>query len=463
MTGDIRIDALLFDGFGLATGLPSGMPLTVSYRFMENLIAPEGQSPSSSTVHGFMPMTAAQREAVRSLLENQFAAVGVRFSEVAANEPAMLRFGLSSGINGEGDDAFEAGYATYSGPGGLEPLVMINYLQNVFQDDPAGLAFQDTILHEIGHALGLKHPGDYHDYDEGPFLPQELDHTGNTIMSYNYEEGTWADNEFKLFDLLALQYLYGEDANQIDSPVVRSLDASDYYMVGSARDDILYFAPGPRQEYARSVNTSWGDDQLHVDVSAMEPWELIIFSGGEGIDTLNLNRASSMARDLAPHDDSVDFYLADGHEQRRFSLDAVERVVFTDHAVALDTEQGAGQAYRIYTAAFGREPDQPGLGYWINAMDQGASLIEVAASFLGSDEFTERYGANVDNTGYIDAVYTNVLARQPDAEGYTYWLNEMENGASRQQLLASFSESPENQANVAELIGEGIIYDPWIA
>jgi hypothetical protein len=195
----------------------------------------------------------------------------------------------------------------------------------------------------------------------------------------------------------------------------------------------------------------------------MEPWELIIFSGGEGIDTLNLNRASSMARDLAPHDDSVDFYLADGHEQRRFSLDAVERVVFTDHAVALDTEQGAGQAYRIYTAAFGREPDQPGLGYWINAMDQGASLIEVAASFLGSDEFTERYGANVDNTGYIDAVYTNVLARQPDAEGYTYWLNEMENGASRQQLLASFSESPENQANVAELIGEGIIYDPWIA
>jgi len=129
MTGDIRIDALLYDQLGLASDLLAGTPLTVSYRFMENLVAPEGQSPLNSTVYDFMPMTAAQRDVVRSLLESQFAAVGVRFNEVDADEPAMLRFGLSSGINGEGDDAFEAGYTMYQDPSGLEGIVMINYLQ----------------------------------------------------------------------------------------------------------------------------------------------------------------------------------------------------------------------------------------------------------------------------------------------------------------------------------------------
>lgn len=282
-------------------------------------------------------------------------------------------------------------------------------------------------------------------------------------MSYNYDDGSRAVNELAPFDLLALQHLFGANANKTVNSVVRTLEAHDYYFVGSALDDVLYFAPGPRQEYARSVITSWGDDQLHVDVEAMEPWELILFRGGHGTDTLALNVASSEARNLAPDESGAVFYLADGYEERHFNLDSVERVAFTDQAVALDIDQGAGEAYRIYKAAFGREPDQPGLGYWIHQMDEGASLIEVAASFLGSDEFSELYGTNVDNTAFVDAIYTNVLARQPDEEGHHYWLTELEQGARREQLLASFSESPENRANVAELIGEGIVYDPWLA
>lgn len=461
MTGDIRIDALLHDDVGLAVGLPSESSLTISYRFMENLNAPAGQTAISGAVHDFTPMSSAQRDVVRNVLASEFDAVGVRFREVGANEPAMLRFATSSGIHGQGAEAFEAGYVSYQAPGGLEPIVFINHLQAVFHDAPAGDAFRDVILHEVGHALSLKHPGKYFDHEEGPFLPEELDHTGNTVMSYNHEPGSGAVSELRPFDLLALQHLYGANVSENNNSVVGTLDASGTFFVGSARDDILYFAPGPRQEYARLIDTSWGDDQLHVDVNAMAPWELIIFQGGDGTDSLVLNEMHSRARELAPGDE-VAFYLADGREQRYFELDSVERVIFNDQAVALDIELGAGQAYRIYKAAFGREPDEEGLGYWIHAMDQGASLIEVAASFLDSDEFTQRYGAGVDDTGFIDALYTNVLARQPDAGGYTYWLNELEQGMSREKLLANFSESPENQANAAELIGDGIVYDPWL-
>ncbi|CAO1661860.1 hypothetical protein NYA30BAC_01413 [Halomonas sp. NYA30] len=74
MTGDIRIDALLQEQLSLATGLPAGIPLTVSYRFMENLVAPEGLSPLSSTVYDFI----SQRGKPRTLSARMDSAASAR-------------------------------------------------------------------------------------------------------------------------------------------------------------------------------------------------------------------------------------------------------------------------------------------------------------------------------------------------------------------------------------------------
>lgn len=59
-------------------------------------------------------------------------------------------------------------------------------------------------------------------------------------------------------------------------------------------------------------------------------------------------------------------------------------------------------------------------------------------------------------------LYNNVLDRDPDEEGYAYWLNDMDNGLSKEGVLISFSESSENQANVIDLIAHGIGYQEWI-
>jgi hypothetical protein len=123
----------------------------------------------------------------------------------------------------------------------------------------------------------------------------------------------------------------------------------------------------------------------------------------------------------------------------------------------------AGEAYRIYKAAFDRAPDMNGLGYWINDMDGGTSLTTVAAGFIASDEFQSRYGAAVNDVDFITLLYANVLDRTPDQQGLDYWVNDMKNGLSRSAVLASFSESTENQRNVSDLIANGIEYAPFIS
>ena len=145
-------------------------------------------------------------------------------------------------------------------------------------------------------------------------------------------------------------------------------------------------------------------------------------------------------------------------------LNEVERLQFSDINLALDTGKCeiAGSAYRIYKAAFDRTPDAGGLGFWINAMDDGASLTSVAAGFINSPEFQLLYGANVTDRDFVTKVYTNVLDRNPDQGGYDFWLGAMGRGASRADILASFSESDENIANVADLIANGIQYQEWL-
>jgi hypothetical protein len=140
----------------------------------------------------------------------------------------------------------------------------------------------------------------------------------------------------------------------------------------------------------------------------------------------------------------------------------VERLQFSDFTVALDIGGTAGQAYRIYKAAFNRMPDLSGLGHWIYKMDTGTDLIAVSLEFIRSNEFRSLYGSNLTDGGFITRLYSNVLQRTPDDAGYRYCQNQITSKEKTwQKVLADFSESAENQANVAQLIASGIPYAPY--
>lgn len=140
----------------------------------------------------------------------------------------------------------------------------------------------------------------------------------------------------------------------------------------------------------------------------------------------------------------------------------IERLEFSEHGLAFDLSGNAGQAYRIYQAAFDRTPDQPGLGYWITQMDNGMDVEEVAARFLDSGEFQSLYGLDPSTGDLVDAIYENVLHRTPDEEGRAFYVAQIDNGLkSIEKTLADFSESEENQLQVIGDIQSGILYDLW--
>jgi hypothetical protein len=142
-------------------------------------------------------------------------------------------------------------------------------------------------------------------------------------------------------------------------------------------------------------------------------------------------------------------------------LDGVERLMFANVSVALDIDGVAGQAYRLYRAAFDRAPDKAGIGYWIGQMDDGLSLQQVARGFLNSSEFATLYGASPTDSVFVNKLYQNILHRAADAAGIDYWLGVLSGGADRANVLVAFSEGAENQAAALQVIGNGFEYTPY--
>lgn len=181
------------------------------------------------------------------------------------------------------------------------------------------------------------------------------------------------------------------------------------------------------------------------------------FVGTTGFDVIFFPTArADVEVDVAAEGTIIVDGAATGHD----TLTGFERLSFSDGTLAFDTGAGetAGQAYRIYQAAFDREPDAAGLSYWIQQMDRGASLQEVAVGFVASDEFAETYGSTPFADAFVEQLYQNVLGRSGDPAGVGFWVEILAEGGTAADVLAGISESPENVAGVAPSVADGIWY-----
>jgi hypothetical protein len=194
------------------------------------------QSGNEDGQTGQEAFTLTQQSATRTALKYISDLTGIQFVETVNGADAQIHLCNVDlkGSNVTGLCSWHSSY-TYSGTQlvGYEADAYV-YLDNVEwyaqnRNLTTGFGYE-TLLHELGHALGLKHP-----FDDSIHLPASQDNTSYTLMSYTETGG--ARSAYSPYDIAALNWLYGGDG--LRGALGINSTNGGRYITGTAANDKL--------------------------------------------------------------------------------------------------------------------------------------------------------------------------------------------------------------------------------
>jgi len=219
-TGDYRKDVLIESlDYRWNRVLPVGEPVTVTFGFAD-------AAPTYGNFQdrlGFRPFSAYQRDLAREILTEISTYTNIGFVEVADSEAAYGQIRFSN--NQQASAAYA--YLPFSTGRPLDGDVFVDAdsmssLTTIAED-------YALLVHEIFHALGLKHPGNYDGPNTpspqaiGNFLGEAEDSTAYTVMSYR-DAAQGQPSSGGIYDVLTLQYLYGQRLSETGNNIYSLTD-----------------------------------------------------------------------------------------------------------------------------------------------------------------------------------------------------------------------------------------------
>ncbi|MEP1766920.1 MAG: DUF4214 domain-containing protein [Sulfitobacter sp.] len=288
-------------------------------------------------------------------------------------------------------------------------------------------------------------------YEGGGALNYSLDMTGfEEVATATFQSvlilGDDAANTATPIDVFGDFYFYGDGGTDI-------LDLTELsrYSVGEGglyQSDLANF-------YANyigggAIELTHSDSSAFITVEEVEQVRVLGNAGGEILLTLEqaLDSAETdaeftlgtAAADQLEGDDGADILIGN----------AGDDFLYGDGLQANLTGDVAGQVYRMYQATLARAPDGGGYQNWVENLFEGdLTLDQMANGFVNSTEFQNTYGS-LNNTGFVELLYQNVLGRAADAGGLQNWLDAMDAGTSRAGVVQGFSQAAEFQASTAQ-------------
>ena len=246
---------------------------------------------------GFYKLSKTEKTAVRAALSEWGSVADITFVEVGDTKSVVgdLRFGITDTI---GKNAAAHAYL----PGTSPKAGDVWFGAEGWHTKPStpvkkGSYDYLVVLHEVGHAIGLKHP-----FENPQKISNQYDHFAYTIMSYTAapgQSGNYASfypTTPMYFDILALQDIYGRGSNNPGNTTYVYKSGNKYWetiddsggidtIVHKGKDKaVINLNIGAWSDLGKSIKFAYGSTK---DTVAIGPGTIIEnATGGKGKDKL---------------------------------------------------------------------------------------------------------------------------------------------------------------------------------